>query len=112
MVEWIFVLENPINAALREMTPNKDRDLLLSDDEVKQMKDIIDVLSCFYDEKLMISGSDYPTISYIIPIMKSIKNSLGNSEKDESNLKKYLKIIFFKSLNYYEKNFIISTFSY
>jgi hypothetical protein len=105
MIERIFVLEKPINAALREMTPNKDRDLLLSDDEVKQMKDIIDVLSCFYDATLMISGSDYPTISYIIPLMKSIKNSLENLEKDESNFKKYLKNIFLKSLNYYERKF-------
>lgn len=51
---------------------------MLSDAEVADLQDIIDVLVVFHEATVKLSGENYATISSIRSIIRAIKLSLSN----------------------------------
>ena len=79
MMERIIKISQHVNAVLRD-SKNNLKDLILTDNDLKDLADLIDALFCFHDATVRLSAEKNVTISYVIP----------NVNPKDSDLKKNL----------------------
>jgi len=56
----------------------KNKSIILTESEIKYLKDILNILSIFVYATTKLQADKYPTIYYLIPLIYSIYNKLGN----------------------------------
>jgi hypothetical protein len=56
----------------------KNKNIILTESEIKYFKDILNILSIFVYAITKLQADKYPTIYYLMPIIYSIYNKLSN----------------------------------
>jgi hypothetical protein len=75
--------------------------LELSSDDWAIFKNLMDILDCFYNATVLLSGSKYPTIGLCLFAVRSIKDYMENNDKNQSNIYQSLKEFILESLDHY-----------
>lgn len=70
------------------------------------MEEIVQVLACFYEATVELSGSKYVTLSMVLPIFESLKTEITLS-KEDIPLTRVLKKFLFYWVNFYSQKYKI-----
>lgn len=111
MIERLVKLRLYVNNVLTQShsSQNKNKSLILNDNEEKNLNDLIDTLYPFFEITKKLSGEYYSTVSCIVPSVKSLHLSMeANLKSTEStrfkfNVASNLK----KSIEHYLSNYCI-----
>ncbi len=114
MIERILIIFWPLYQTLDETSTNinKNRTFMLSDNEKQDLEDVASILSSFNKATEALSGSDYVTVSIVLPYLQALKNELIQIDIKDSDFKKSLKSCFLKSVNYFDSKYNFSNNSF
>jgi len=109
MIERIVKLKLPLNNVLRETDnrQNNHRNLIISEIEENELKDLVDLLTPFNDITKKLSGENYTTASFVIPCVRSLQISMDEMLNDDMNFKFKINIasVLKKSIDYYVNDY-------
>ena len=76
MIQRLVLLHKSVTRVLHTKENEQYLDKNLSDEEIIELKEVCEVLKCFYLITEKMSGEKYPTLSIILPSIEILKKTV------------------------------------